>query len=355
MTERIDTILSEARRERVCSAAAWSFGDARGSWDRGILGTLAWDGPDVVEDSRWDLASVTKPIVGMAIMSLVESGELTLDDTIADHLPEYGGTDKASLTVRDLLTHTSGMPGQIPLFRWNPTSDELLAAIRGLPLLAPAGADVVYSSQGFIVLGLIAEAASGAALDDLVRERVLEPAGMTATGFGLPEHRRCEAVATENDPWRGRIVQGEVHDENAFVLGCPAGHAGLFSTLADIEALGQALCAQGQGRDGRLVSPATYRVMIAPRTDHLRLRRALGWQGVDPVGSPAGDLVGSRGFGHTGFTGTSLWVDPDAGRYSVLLTNRVHPSRSGVAISRVRRLVNNAAFSAERAGVGGGA
>ncbi|MCU1475530.1 MAG: esterase [Subtercola sp.] len=352
MMDRIAAILGAARRERVFSAAAWSYGDAKGPWGRGMLGTLAWDDadgagcPDVAESSLWDLASVTKPIVAMAVMSLVESGELTLDDTIGDHLADYRDTDKAGIAVRDLLTHTSGIPGQIPLFQWNPTSDGLLRAIRTLPLLAPAGTEVVYSSQGFIVLGLIAEAASGMPLDDLVRCRVLEPAGTTDTGFGLPENRRAEAVATEDDPWRGRMVQGEVHDENAVVLGRPAGHAGLFATLADLEALGQALCARGAGHGGRLLSSSSYRVMIAPRTDHLRLRRTLGWQGVDPVGSPAGDLVGPNGFGHTGFTGTSIWVDPEAGRYSVLLTNRVHPTRSSPAFNRVRRAVNNVAFAA---------
>jgi CubicO group peptidase (beta-lactamase class C family) len=352
MTDRIAGILGAARDQQAFSAAAWSHGDARGPWERGLLGTLTWDGPEVVERSRWDLASVTKPIVAVAVMSLVESGHLTLDDMISEHLSDYVGGDKATLTVRDLLTHSSGIPGQIPLFHWNTTADQLLDAIRALPLLAPAGADVVYSSQGFIVLGLIAEAASGLSLEDLVRERVLAPAGMTDTSFGVPEHERSETVATEDDPWRGRIVQGEVHDENAVVLGRPAGHAGLFSTLADLEALGQALCAEGLGREGRVLSAATYEVMIAPRTDGLRLRRTYGWQGVDAAGSPGGDLIGPRGYGHTGFTGTSIWVDPDAGRYSVLLTNRVHPTRSSPAISRIRRLVNNVAFGALPAGSG---
>ena len=348
MANRVEAVLTEAREQKVFSAAAWSFGGAGVPTSRGMLGTRSWDGPAVDENSRWDLASVTKPIVGLAVMSLVESGELTLDDTIADHLSDYAGTDKASITVRHLLTHSSGIPGQIPLFRWNHTREELLAAIRGLGLLAQPGTDVVYSSQGFIVLGLIAEAASGLRLDELVHRRVLEPAGMPDTSFGLPESQRDQAVATENDPWRRHIVQGEVHDENAVVIDAPAGHAGLFSTLSDLEALAQALCAEGRGRQGRLLSPAGYRVMIAPGTDHLRLRRSLAWQGHDAVNSPAGDLIGPNGYGHTGFTGTSLWVDPDVSRYVVLLTNRVHPSRAGSSISRVRRLVHNIAFASDR-------
>ncbi|AWB90849.1 serine hydrolase domain-containing protein [Aeromicrobium chenweiae] len=342
---RIDSTLTEARERGVFSAAAWSHGTAEGPSARGLVGTLSWDGPAVEEHSRWDLASVTKPIVAIAVMSLVESGHLTLDDTIADHLPDYAGTDKATLTVRQLLSHTSGIPGQVPLYASSPTREEMLTAIRELPLLGPPDTAVVYSSQGFIVLGLMAEAASGLPLDRLVAERVSAPAGMPDTAFGVPDAQQRHAVATEDDPWRGTVVQGQVHDENAVVLGAPAGHAGLFSTLADMEQLGRTLCAEGRGRDGRMLSPAGHRTMIEPRTDHLNLRRSLGWQGQDATLSPAGDLIGPRGYGHTGFTGTSLWVDPDAGRYVVLLTNRVHPSRTGDAIVRVRRQVHNLALA----------
>jgi len=323
------------------SAAAWAVGDLDGPIDRGLLGTLAWGGGPVTEQSRWDLASVTKPIVGIAVLSLIEAGELGLDDRVADHLPDYVGSDKASLSVRELLTHTSGLPGSTPLYLDNPTRVDLLEAVRGLPLLAPPGAAVVYSSAGFILLGLIAEAASGRTLDRLVHERVVAPAGMRDTGFGLAAELRRLAVATEDDPWRGRIVQGEVHDENAVVLGLPAGHAGLFSTLADMERLGRTLVDGG----GPMLSPAGYREMIAPRTDQLALRRTLGWQRTDVVDSPVGDLAGPNGYGHTGFTGTSLWVDPDAGRYVVLLTNRVHPTRAERGFARLRRETHDIAFA----------
>lgn len=345
MTGSIESVLTEARERRVFSGAAWSVGTADGPFERGMLGTTSWDGEPVDDDSRWDLASVTKAVVGLAVMSLVESGLLTLDDTIAEHLPDYAGTDKAGLTVRQLLTHTSGIPGQVPLYLQHPTRDALLAAIRELPLLSGPGPDVAYSSQGFIVLGLIAEMVTGQGLAELVQQRVCVPVGMTDTTFGLSDTLRRIAIATEDDPWRGLIVRGEVHDENAVVLGAAAGHAGLFSTLRDLESLGQALCADGAGRNGRLLSPETLRVMTTPMTDHLRLRRSLAWQGRDAADSPAGDLIGPNGYGHTGFTGTSLWVDPDAGRYVVLLTNRVHLSREGNGIVRVRRLVHNVSFA----------
>ncbi|MGW2683398.1 serine hydrolase domain-containing protein [Streptomyces sp. NPDC001414] len=326
-------LLGRGRARRIHSGAAWSVGDASGPLDRGWTGTRSWDGPPLDGTDMWDLASVTKPLAGLAVMALVERGTLGLDDTVGDHLPGYRGGDKAEVTVRHLLTHTSGIPGRVPLYREHPTRTALLEAVRLLPLTARQGTRVQYSSQGFIVLGLIAEAVSGEPLDALVERLVSAPLGLRDTGFAPDAARRARAVATEDCPWRGRVVVGEVHDENAVVLGAPAAHAGLFSTLEDMERIGAALAAGGRG----LLRPDTFALMTAPHTDCLGSRRALAWQGRDPVGSPAGEVFGPDSFGHTGFTGTSLWVDPAAGRYAVLLTNRVHPSRAGDAIAAERR------------------
>lgn len=338
----VRAILAEAQRRRVFSAAAWSYGTAGRVAGSGTIGTLSWGGPAAGTGTWWDLASVTKPIVGLAVMSLVETGQLVLDDTVGHWLPAFGNSDKAMLTVRQLLTHTSGIPGQIPLYRWCDTAAEMVDALRRLPVAFPAGTSVSYSSQGFILLGLIAEKAADMPLDRLVAERVTEPAGMTRTRFRLPPDARAHAAATEDCPWRGRVVQGTVHDENAEVLGGVAGHAGLFAPLADVVALGKALCRGG----APVLSAAGLATMIEPATDHLPLRRGLAWQGRDRVGCPAGDLLGPRGYGHTGFTGTSLWVDPDLGCYVVLLTNRVHPSRAGKEFVRVRKAMHNNAVSA---------
>jgi CubicO group peptidase (beta-lactamase class C family) len=334
-----EAILAQARENRVFSAAAWSYGTSAGPIDSGVLGTLSWSRPDAPADVWWDLASVTKPIVGLAVMSLVESGALLLDDTVGRWLPAFRDSDKSALTVRQLLTHTSGIPGQIPLYRWCTTADALVDAIRDVPVACPPDTRVIYSSQGFILLGRIAEAVAGVPLDDLVADRVTGPAGMSATRFGLPPEHRAKAAATEDCPWRGHVVQGTVHDENAEVLGGVAGHAGLFGPLADVEALARVLCADG------LLARATHTEMIRPATDHLALRRSLAWQGRDLTGCPAGDLLGPRAYGHTGFTGTSLWVDPDLDCYVVLLTNRVHPSRLPQDFPRVRAAFHNAAIA----------
>ncbi len=339
-------ILARAQAERVFSGAAWAAGTSAGTVLSGRIGTLRDGGESVGPETRWDLASITKPIVGLAVMSLVEAGALTLDDPVATHLPEYAGTDKAGLTLAELLTHTSGLPGQQPLYRDNASAEALLEAVVRLPLRFAAGTAVEYSSPGFMIVGQIAEQVSGMRLDTLVTELVARPAGMDQTGFGPVEN----AAATEDCPWRGRIVQGTVHDENAAVLGGIAGHAGLFATIDDMARLGTALCRGGIGERGRLLTERTLAVMIQPRTDGLGLRRTLAWQGRDPYRCSGGDLLTASAYGHTGFTGTSLWIDPELDLFVVLLTNRVHPRRDSDAIVRLRRTFHNAAISAVLAG-----
>ncbi|WP_020659177.1 serine hydrolase domain-containing protein [Amycolatopsis benzoatilytica] len=322
-------ILERGREERVYSAAAWSVGTADGVLDRGMLGTQWRDGPAVAEGSRWDLASVTKPVVGTVVGALADRGLLSFDDPVSDYLPSH----PAEITVRQLLTHTSGLPGGTPLWRTHSTRSELLEAIRTGP--RRTGGQVEYSSQGFILLGLVAEAAGRAPLDRLVTDLVSTPAGLTATSFGpVPD-----AVATEDCPWRGRVVRGEVHDENAVVLGGICGHAGLFSTLSDLERWARILAAG----TAPLLKPETHAEMIACQTTGLNLRRGLAWQGLDVPGSPVGTALARDSYGHTGFTGTSIWLEPGRGRYYVLLTNRVHPTRTTTGIETVRRDFHSAA------------
>lgn len=338
---RIEALLARARDERVFSAAAWSAGTADGELAGGVLGTRSWDGPPLARDDLFDLASVTKPIAGLAVMALLEEGALTLDTTVGELLPFFRGSTKEPLTARDLMLHTSGLPGQVPMYRDHATREAMLDGLWVLPPRRPPGEAVEYSSQGLMLLGMMAEAAAATTLDALVARYVAEPAGASSLLFtpGAADRARC--VATEDCPWRGRVVAGEVHDENAVVLGGVAAHAGLFGAVDDLARLGRALLANRSERV--LLHPATLAAMIRPRTAHLGAARALTWQGYDDAGSPAGDLVGPATYGHTGFTGTSLYVDPDLGRYFVLLTNRVHPSRDGTGIAAVRRAFHNLA------------
>lgn len=337
----VENLLGSGRDHELYSAAAWSVGSVDGELSGGVVGTRSWDGAPLRRTDLFDLASVTKPLVGIVTVALLERGALTLSTTVGELLESFRGSDKAALTVRELMLHTSGMPGQVPMYLDHPTRESMLDGLRTLPLRRTAGQLVEYSSQGFMLLGMVAEAAAGAPLDVLVEEFVARPAGLEATLFRPGEADRPRCVATEDCPWRGRVVVGEVHDENSSVLGGVMGHAGLFSSLDDMARLGRVLLANLAGR--ALLHPVTFAAMIDNSTADLNLARGLSWQGLEPADSPAGDLLSPRAFGHTGFTGTSLYVDPRLGRYFVLLTNRVHAGRDGAGIQRVRRAFHNLA------------
>ncbi|GAA3410550.1 serine hydrolase domain-containing protein [Paenibacillus hodogayensis] len=345
----IETFLRQCRDRRVFSGAVYAVGDSAGVIARGAVGTLSWDGEEARLDSIWDLASVTKPIAMLPFMTYLERGELSLDETIADFLPDYTDTDKANITLRQLLTHSGGIPGQQPLYKTAPVKDELMAAVRALPLRYAPGTDVEYTSQGYMILGCILEAIAGKRLDDILQETVFGPLGMEETRFNPPEQLLPRIAATEYCPWRGRLVRGEVHDENAVVLGGIAGHAGLFSTVDDMSLLCQAMLQAGQGRRTEWLKPETVRLMTRNHTPKLKLARGLGWQGKDEEHSPAGELFSPSSYGHTGFTGTSLWMDPEQDVFAILLTNRVHPTRDNPAIKRARAIFHNLALLAAKA------
>ncbi|QVQ52768.1 beta-lactamase family protein [Spiractinospora alimapuensis] len=337
----VEDLLEWGRAEGVYSAAAWSVGTATGETSGGVVGTRSWGGEPVTRTDLFDLASVTKPLVGVVVMALLERGALALDSTVAELLPDFQARATGELTLRDLMLHTSGLPGRVPMYRTYPTRDAMVEGLRALPPPARPGDAVQYSSPGLMLVGMMAEAASGAPLDTLVEEFLTRPTGLTSTLFTPAPHDRARAVATEDCAWRGTVVAGEVHDENAVVLGGVAGHAGLFSTVDDLATLGAALVRNLT--EPLLLHPITLAAMIENRTAGMAEGRGLTWQTADTPGSPAGDLVSRRTFGHTGFTGTSLYVDPDHQRYYVLLTNRVHPSREGDGIRRIRRAFHNMA------------
>lgn len=342
-------LLERARAAGVFSAAAWAVGDADRTVAAGTLGSRArpelaadddLDASDVDGSELYDLASVTKPLLAVAVLALVESGELSLDGTVGAVLSGFRGSPVGTATLRGLLLHTSGLPGRVPLYLEHGDRESLLAALARLPLANEPGTWVDYSSQGFVLLGLIAEAATGRALDTIIDDLVSVPAGARTLTFD-PAASGLPCVATERCAWRGRVVQGQVHDENAVVLGAPAGHAGLFGTLDDVAAIGRALVRNAAGPV--LLGPAALSRMTRTTTSGLNLARNLGWQRRDAVDPFAGHRVGPQSYGHTGFTGTSLVVDPDAARWYVLLTNRVHPSRDDTRILGVRRSFHDVA------------
>jgi CubicO group peptidase (beta-lactamase class C family) len=289
-------------------------------------------GPAVTGDTRYDLASLTKVVATLpSVLRLVSSGELSFDDRVGAFFSNAGWFRTPSLadaTVRQLLSHTSGLPAWRTLFAEITGRRTALAAVLQTPLDQPG--KVVYSDLGFMLLGALVERISGVRFDRFVRHEVFAPLGMADTRFGPLSG--VPVAATEECGWRGRLLEGEVHDENATVWDGIAGHAGLFGTATD---LGR-YCRAWLELDPRLGSEE---LLVEATAEQARgedgARRGLGWL-LAFDGSFAGRKA--TGYGHTGFTGTSLWLEPEAESYAVLLTNRVHPHRArrqGIAELRI--------------------
>jgi uncharacterized protein YbbC (DUF1343 family)/CubicO group peptidase (beta-lactamase class C family) len=290
-------------------------------------------------DTIFDLASLTKPIATSAlVMALVERRKLRLGDPIGLHLPELGGSDKATLTIEQLLLHTAGLPADMPLVRGGLRAQ--IEAIKPLPLRAGPGAEFLYSDLGFLLLGAVVERAGGAPLDRQFAAQIAAPLGRSTLGFRPDEAARARAAPTEQR--EGRWLQGEVHDPRAALLGGVAGHAGLFGSAADLGAFGRMLLDGGAGAAGEVLPAARVAGWLRPRVLPGDRRRALGWDIQSGMQSPRGALLSLDGVGHTGFTGTSIWVDRERRAVVVLLTSRLHPEGKG-SVARLRREVADAA------------
>jgi CubicO group peptidase (beta-lactamase class C family) len=298
-------------------------------------------------DTIFDLASVTKPVNAVALLTLVEDGKVSLLQKLEELLPETKGSAIAPVTVRQLATHTSGLPAWKPLYKIHGGKKPILADILRTPLHHSPGSHYTYSDLGYLLMGEIIERVSGMSLDQYIHARALAPLGMKDTGYLPAATRKPRIAATANCPMRpGQTLIGEVHDSNAHAFGGVAGHAGLFGTAPDLALLGSALARQGEAKGHRLLGVPTLRLA---RTNQIPAEvggHSIGWF-TPPNGMlPRGDLLGETVFGHTGFTGTMLVCDPEYELVIVLLTNRVmNPSDNG-GILRVRRRVMNAAASA---------
>ena len=273
----------------------------------------------------YDLASVTKLFTSLATVQLIEEGRVRLHDPVARHLPEFAAGGKDEVTVRHLLTHTSGLVATLPLWSDWSTPEERIAAVMDEPPTDPPGSTYRYSDLNLITLGVLVERLRGASLDRVVRERITDPLGMRDTGFTPQERHRCAATEYQSDPARG-MVRGEVHDENAWSLGGVAGHAGVFATADDLAVLAQTLLGGGGYPGGRILRPESVAMLIRNYNDEFPDdAHGLGFELDQPWYMD--ELSGPRTAGHTGYTGTSLVIDFDTGSFAILLTNRVHPSR----------------------------
>jgi len=322
-------------------AAAIEVGRASGPRWQYAIGRLSIDeGASVAgRDTVFDLASLTKVIATSTLaMRQIEAGRLTLETSIADVLRGWDTPAYRAIRIRHLLDHSSGLPAHARLWERARGRAAYEDAIRTLPLERSPGVASVYSDPGFMLLGFLLEDVGGAPLDRLFDDwtRTWLTADLQ---FVPPDAWRDRMAATEFDPWRNRMLVGEVHDENAAALGGVAGHAGLFGTAA---AVGQfaALVLQTFQKTTALASSELMRT-FATKTGVAGSSRALGWDTMLPTSS-CGTRLSASAIGHTGFTGTSLWIDRERDLYVVLLTNRVHPTRRNESFARLRPRVHDA-------------
>jgi CubicO group peptidase (beta-lactamase class C family) len=311
-------------------------------------GRLGLDDPSAPDERTvYDLASLTKVVaLTPLVLEAVVSGRLDLDQPVARRVPEFAGPGKETVTLRHLLTHSSGLPAWRPLYQEAPDRDSALALVFATPLDTAPGTRERYSDLGLILAGVLVERLEGAPLDTLAARR-LAALGLRDTRYRPPTDWIRRIPPTELDPWRGRMLRGEVHDENAARLGGVSGHAGLFGSAHDLLLYGEWWLARvGPGGPGGAAAwaPAGTRLDSMARAFTARQgivpgsSRALGWDTPSEGGS-GGPLLANWSFGHTGFTGTSIWVDPSRALVVVLLTNRVHPTRDNSRVGPLRRAV----------------
>jgi beta-N-acetylhexosaminidase len=312
------------------------------------FGTQTYDisAPPVTTTTLFDLASVSKVIgTTSAVMKLYDRHALRLDDKVSTYLPQFSSGKKAEITIRHLLTHRAGFPAFKRFFLTCKSAEEASDSVLATELLWNPGDTTVYSDIGMITLGKVVAKVACMPLNEFLEKEFYGPLGMKQTMYNPPQELRDNVAPTEIDTiWRKTLVHGIVHDENACILGGVAGHAGLFSTAWDIAILTQMILNKGVYAGVRYLAESTITTFISkplPGED-----RYLGWDRKSPEGSSAGSLFSPSSFGHTGFTGTSVWVDPERRISLILLTNRVHPTRANLKISKVRPAVADAVIQA---------
>jgi CubicO group peptidase (beta-lactamase class C family) len=334
-------------------------GHDRVRWNA-AFGGLTFDpyAPPATPDTIYDLASLTKVIATTTLaMRAVDSGRMALDEPLTSRLASWRGSDRSQVTIRHLLTHSSGLSAYLPFYRDFTGRPEFEHAICQLPLEYAPDAQSIYSDLGFMLLGFILEDVALGPLQPPRSPAAFDPSCTLAEqfhrlrsfltddplAFSPPRSWRHRCAPTEVDAWRGRLLSGEVHDENCWALGGAAGHAGLFGTAGAVGAFARAVLRTIDG-EAILAKPETLRTFVR-RGSVPHSSRALGWDTMLPSSS-CGTKMSPTAIGHTGFTGTSLWIDWERDLYVVLLTNRVHPTRENEAIRSIRPVVHDAVVAA---------
>lgn len=345
--DSVTRVLQAGAEARAFPGAYVVVGDSRGVLAEHGVGHIDWArSPAPTRSTLWDVASLTK-VVGTttALAQLVERGGVDIDAPVQRYVPNWTGAGQDRVTVRHLLTHTSGLPSFRPYDRQTQNPDSLTKLLFGTTLERAAGDSMIYSDIGAFMMGEVIERVSGEKLDVYLARHVFAPLKMKETMFNPPAALHARVAPTEIDSLRGGLVRGKVHDERAYYLGGVAAHAGLFSSARDLSRFATMLL-RGGTLDGALVLKSETIRRFTARADSARGNRALGWQkGPAPW---SGRLMSDRAFGHTGFTGTSIAVDPELDVYVILLSNRVNPTRDNPRIGQVRSRLADAVMTVVR-------
>lgn len=341
---KLDKIVKTAIEEAVAPGVTIAVGrNGHIAYMKGY-GYIDWNqpgSPAADTNTLYDLASLTKVIATTTLaMILEETGQLDISRTVVSYLPEFNSPEKAQITVKQILTHSGGLEAGANIYATARGREQYLYQINARPLEYTPGSNMIYSDWDMILLQLVMERITGKTLDVLANEKIFRPLGMIDTQFQPPIALRPRIAPTQVDEARGGLLWGTVHDENAWAIGGVAGHAGLFSTAKDLALFSMMILNGGEGANGvRIVKPATIARWTARQGKEST--RALGWDSPEG-GSSAGQFFSPWSFGHTGFTGTSIWIDPEKDLFVVVLTNRVNPTRSNNRHVQLRRDVADA-------------
>ena len=346
-SELIDAHFAEAIQAQTFSAAQILLAQGETILFSKSYGSLRYPpAPRVNDATLFDIASLTKIIATTPLaMMAVQEGRLKLDASVQSYLPLFDRAEK--ITIRHLLAHNSGLPAWLPLFQetlgkscsTEEISEQFIASINATKLIQAPGIKKIYSDLGFMLLGFIFEKIYAEKISSLFIKLIAQPCGLQETCYNPlqknPNSSELNIAATESCPWRGKTLQGEVHDDNAFVLGGAAGHAGLFSTAQDLHRFTIFLLQTYSGKNEKL-NASTFRAFVE-NPDGFRL----GWDSVSRPQSQAGKYFSAQTIGHLAFTGCSYWLDLQDLKSIILLTNRVHPSRDNAAIKSFRPKIHD--------------
>lgn len=340
----VDNIINRAIKDKAfpgCVVLVWKEGKIIYEKPFGHF-TYEINSREVQKNTIYDLASLTKVVATTtAAMICYDRKLLSLDDPVTKYIPSFNTNGKENITIKNLLLHNSGLPAWKKLYGQGLSAEDIIREIYSSELEYKPGTKYVYSDLGMIILGKIIEKVSGTSLDKFCKDEIFVPLEMNSTFFVPSDSIKQYCAPTEKDDyWRMKTLQGEVHDETSSLLGGVAGNAGLFSTAEDISRLITVLMNNGRSGGSEFIKSSTIDMFIKKYSDEST--RALGWDTKSDSGSSAGKYFSKNSFGHTGFTGTSIWADPERNLFVVFLTNRVYPTRKNSKILSIRPLLHDA-------------